>query len=551
MAVRTADPDADLEAALADFRKARRRKRVADIHWIDALYQAYLTALIGGAAVLIGAGFVGDGFLTPDQLHRVAQNGPDWIGVVAATVIAVGLRSGSRGGPIALEHAEVRHVLLAPVDRTTAMRGPAVRQLRFLLFVATITGGVAGLLAAHRFPEADIAWAACGALFALTTMALGYGVALLTSGLRVPSWIASLLGLVLVSWAFADGANAIEGSPTVALGHIALWPLQFNVLGLIAIVVAVGVLLWGLTLIGNVSVEAAERRSTLVGQLRFAATLQDIRTVIVLRRQLAMELPRVRPWLRSRARGIRRFPVWSRGVQGLLRWPAARVARLVLLGAVAGLAARGAWSGTSPLIVVAGLALYIAALDAVESLSQEVDHPTRRNAVPIEAGAIELRHLPVAVVSMLGVCVVAFVAGVVVGPSFEAAEIAAACVVPAALGAVAGATVSVVAGPASASSGGDTWSLMPPEVAGMRLVYRNAWPPAMAIIGIVPILAARTAARHGASAPLTALAAGGAVLLLFVIVCGWVRQREQIHVWWRKQMDAAMPSSREREVADA
>jgi len=51
LAVRTAEPDADLEAALADFRRARRRKRVADVHWIDALYQAYLTALIGGAAV--------------------------------------------------------------------------------------------------------------------------------------------------------------------------------------------------------------------------------------------------------------------------------------------------------------------------------------------------------------------------------------------------------------------------------------------------------------------------------------------------------------------
>jgi len=249
-------------------------------------------------------------------------------------------------------------------------------------------------------------------------------------------------------------------------------------------VVAVVALLWGLALVGNVSVEAAERRSTLVGQLRFAATLQDIRTVIVLRRQLAMELPRVRPWLRTRAKGVRRFPVWTRGLQGLLRWPAARVARLVLLGAVAGLAARGAWSGTSPLIIVAGLALYIAALDAVESLSQEVDHPTRRDAMPVEAGVVELRHLPVAVVAMVGVCVVAFLAGVAAGPSFDAVTIAAACVVPAALGAVAGATVSVVAGPASASSGGDTWSLMPPEVAGMRLVYRNAWPPAMAIIGM-------------------------------------------------------------------
>src|SRR3954466_15518881 len=120
MAVRSAAPDADLEAALVAFRRARRRKRVADIHWIDALYQAYLTALLGGAAVLIGAGFVGDGFLSTSQLDRLTRDGPDWIGLVAAAVVAVGLRSGSRGGPVALERAEVRHVLLAPVDRTTA-----------------------------------------------------------------------------------------------------------------------------------------------------------------------------------------------------------------------------------------------------------------------------------------------------------------------------------------------------------------------------------------------------------------------------------------------
>jgi hypothetical protein len=541
----TADPDADLEGALADFRRMRRRKRLADVHWIDALYQAYLAALLGGAAVLIGAGFVGDGFLTPSQLERLTRDGADWIGLVTAVVVAVGLRSGSRGGPVALEQADVRHILLAPVDRTTAMRGPAVRQLRFLLFVAALTGAVAGVLAAHRLPEEDIVWAACGALFGLTTIALGYGVALCASGLRVPSWLASLLGLGLVTWAVADGANAIEGSPTSAVGRIALWPLDFAPVGAVAILVAAGLVVVGMSLVGNVSVEAAERRSTLVGQMRFAATLQDVRTVIVLRRQLAMELPRLRPWLPVRTHGTHRLPVWSRGIRGLLRWPAARVARLVLLGAVAGLAARGAWNGTSPLIAVSGLALYLAALDAVEPLAQEIDHPTLRNSVPVEGGAIELRHIPVAVVAMVLVCLAAFVAGALAGPSWAAVEIGAACVLPAALGAVGGAVISVVGGAPSHGGGGDTWSLMPPEVAGMRLVYRTAWPPAMAIIGTAPVLAARTAARHGAPAAPVALAAGGGVLVLFILVCGWVRERERVHAWWRAQMDAAMPSRNE------
>jgi hypothetical protein len=199
-------------------------------------------------------------------------------------------------------------------------------------------------------------------------------------------------------------------------------------------------------------------------------------------------------------------------------------------------------------VVVAGLALFVAALDAVEPLAQEIDHPTRRNAVPVEPGAVELRHLPVAVVGMLFVCLVAFGAAVVAGPSVAAVEVAAACIVPAALGAVGGAAVSVVSGAPSAT-GGDTWSLMPPEVAGMRIVYRTGWPPAMAVLGTVPVLVARQAARNGAPAAPAALAAGAFIVLLFVLVCGWIRHRDRVHEWWRAQMEAAMPSSREEEPA--
>jgi hypothetical protein len=99
--------------------------------------------------------------------------------------------------------------------------------------------------------------------------------------------------------------------------------------------------------------------------------------------------------------------------------------------------------------------------------------------------------------------------------------------------------VSVIAG---APSQGDSWSLLPPEVAGMRLAYRTAWPPALAVLGVAPVLVARTVERHDVD-PLTgALAAGAAVLVLFVLVCGWVRVRESIHTWWRTQMEAALPS---------
>src|SRR4029453_5278654 len=79
----------------------------------------------------------------------------------------------------------------------------------------------------------------------------------------------------------------------------------------------------GLRRLGSLSLEAAERRTGLVGQLRFAVTVQDLRTVIVLRRQLAQDRPRNRPWLALPGRN--RFVVWRRGWHGLLRFPVARL----------------------------------------------------------------------------------------------------------------------------------------------------------------------------------------------------------------------------------
>src|SRR5438270_2789852 len=123
------------------------------------------------------------------------------------------------------------------------------------------------------------------------------------------------------------------------LGKLAIWPLKFDPLALFGVAVAVIVPVLALGVVGGTSLEAAERRASLAGQLRFAATLQDIRTVIVLRRQLAQERPRNRPWFRlprPKGDGPRR-PVWRRGWHGILRWPVSRVARLLMLSAVAGL----------------------------------------------------------------------------------------------------------------------------------------------------------------------------------------------------------------------
>ena len=110
--------------ALSAMRKARRRKRIDEVDWLDAMYRVYVTAIVGIVVVLFVSSFVGDNELTASELADFRAHGPAAIGLLAALAIAGGLRSGARGGPLALEPAEVRYVLLAPVERARALRAP-------------------------------------------------------------------------------------------------------------------------------------------------------------------------------------------------------------------------------------------------------------------------------------------------------------------------------------------------------------------------------------------------------------------------------------------
>jgi hypothetical protein len=224
--------------------------------------------------------------------------------------------------------------------------------------------------------------------------------------------------------------------------------------------------------------------------------------------------------------------MWTRGLQGALRWPAARVGRLMLLAVVAGLALRGAWSGTTPLIAVAGVALYLIGLDSVEALGQETDHPSRLETAPHDPGYVHVRHLPAAVALTLVIAVVGAAAAVAVHAQGDQALVAVVCAVPAALGAVAGGAVSVLGGEVSMD---DTWMLVPPEAAGTGLVIRTALPPGLAIAGTLPVLAARHAFDQGQGPVPAAALAGAGVLVLFLLVAGWVLVRHDIQTWWHSE----------------
>src|SRR3954454_2883852 len=283
--------------ALVDLRRARRRRRTSDIDVFEALYRSYLTAVLVGLAILLLSGITGDKPVDAATLHKVKRDGPAAVGLAGAFVVAIGLRSGGRGGPLVIEAADVRHVLLAPVDRTLALRGPAFRQLRFAAFTGAAAGAVAGILAMRRLPGTPAFWVASGAAAAALIAVLAIGAGIAMSGNRIGRIASQALALVVLAWSALDLSRHTATSPLTYLGRLALWPLHVDPLAFFGIAVAVIVPALAVRAVGGTSLEAAERRASLAGQLRFAATLQDVRTVIVLRRQLDQERHRNRPWV--------------------------------------------------------------------------------------------------------------------------------------------------------------------------------------------------------------------------------------------------------------
>jgi hypothetical protein len=435
------------------------------------------------------------------------------------------LRSGAHGGPLALEPADVHVVLLAPVDRRQALLGPALRQIRFAVFVGVVLGVVAGTMASRRLPGTWAGWVAAGATTGAITAAATVGAALLVSGLRAVRW-ASAAALALVAWSTADLLWSRATSPATLLGQLALRPAGVGGepwLGLgCGLVVAVA----GVWLLGGTAIVGAQRRSALLSQIRLAVTLQDVRTVVLLRRLLAQEAPRTRPWLRL-GRRRSRHPVWRRDARGVLRWPAIRIVRLVVLGAVAGAALTVAWRGTVAVVAVAGVALFVAALDAVEGLAQDVDLPVRRDTLPVPSGWLAGQHMVVPLLVMAATGGAGIAAATLAAPGRPglAASIGAATVVPAALGAVCGAVLSVVSEPYDPVAAGAFYE--PELVASTRLLIRIGAAPAVATLGVLPVLAA-TSRSGPAQHPLgqsVGAAAEVTVLLATFVVLGISRGR--------------------------
>jgi hypothetical protein len=473
--------------ALHDLRRARRRNRLADVHWVDALYRVYLAALAAGIFLVFASSRLPDDRLSTTDALDFASWAPAWLGLAFALALGIGARSGGRGGPLVLEAPVVVHELQAPVPRFATLRTPAVKQLRFLVFVGVLVGGIVGEVAARRLPvNVAASIVACAAAFALAALAAS-GLAMIVSGRRIGWFMANVIAAIALAWSAIDIATERATSPATLLAQLAFWPIDVRPVALVGAAVALLLVGVGYLAVGGMSTEAALRRAGLVSQLRFAVTLQDVRTVVLLRRQLSQERPRAQPWFRL-GRGVPMPAPWKRGVQSVLRFPAVRLVRIVLLGGAAGIALGTVWRGVTPMIAVAALALYIAGYDAAESIAQEVDHPTRWESFPMEPGRLLLQHVPVTFAVMVFVVAIAGVTSLVLVPAKVVAALLPVMILPAAAGAAFAAAIG------TAQGAPDTASLigLGPDMMGILLLARLVVPPALVVICLLPMLAAGT-----------------------------------------------------------
>jgi hypothetical protein len=243
--------------------------------------------------------------VTTDELLAKA---PATLGLLMMAAIAVGLRGGAEGGPISVESADVAHLLMAPVDRRMVLIRPISQRMRSVAFGLAVAAGVIGQLVARELEGSRGSWAAAGALFGALVGVAYVAAAVISHALRIHRWLATALGIAGVTWqaiavwsVWADdpGRGKITG-PADAAGGVALWGIRVLGIEIVAVAAVVVAMLIALAVGGRLRIDPLVRRADLVSQLKFAATVQDLRTVVLLLGSGAS--PGARPVLRSTPR---------------------------------------------------------------------------------------------------------------------------------------------------------------------------------------------------------------------------------------------------------
>ena len=548
----------DMAGALRDLRRTRQSRRLGDAEWFDVAYRVYLFALVGLTGVVLASdaidGVVGDGIKTSDLLAR----GPSVVGLIVVLAFGLGLRSGADGGPVAIEVADIRHVLLSPINRRRALLRPVGQRIRSVTFSFAMATAVLGQFVAREVEGSRAAWAAAGALFGAVTGAVFVTSAVIAHVIRLPRWAATAIAAVGLAWQGAaawinwngPSNSPLRFGPANLDGSLAFWGIRQQGIDVVAIAVTLAAIVLSLALCGGLRIEPLARRGSLVTQLRFAATVQDLRTVVMLRRQLRAETLRSTPWggssrtpisERSGSHGSIRSMIWRRGFRSLRRLPASRLARIASLAIVGGVCA--SLTASSSLLFLLGTlaALFLLGMEAIEPLSQEIDRPDITDGLPIERGRLFAYHLVAPAALLVVAAVLGAAAASILEPSHAAAAFAIAlpATLAGAIGPVAGAVLDAPTPIAVADTNimgtpRDTeQSFVPPEFAGFSNAFSTFLPIVLTSLGLVPIVAMRFDPSAG-----TALRATIGVALVFGLLVRWVQRRDRWGVAIRSFFEA-------------
>ena len=174
-------------------RSERRHRYVERLDVMEVLYRVYVGGIFAAIALAVIAGAVNEAPATPAAIEWLRRHGPAVLGLLVALGTMAGLRSGARGGPLAIEAAEVQYVLLAPLRRGAVLRPAALRQLRIGALAGAVLGLVLGNFVFRRLPGSPVEWLACLALFGALVPICVLAAALLASGRRLPPLAAAAI----------------------------------------------------------------------------------------------------------------------------------------------------------------------------------------------------------------------------------------------------------------------------------------------------------------------------------------------------------------------
>jgi len=236
---------ASAESVLRELRRRRAANRHRPRGWELVAWAEVVALLLGYAALGLWL-LVGGPPITGGPLDVVRAHGAAVAGLGVVLLVGLSLRSGLRGGPLAIERGDVQHLLLAPVGRRAVLLSPALRRLGTAAGAGAVAGGVAGLLTAARLPGGSVAWCAAGALAGGLGAALTVAPAMIVSGRRPAERWVNLAWLFLAALSVADVVLGTALAPASWLGLVAVWPLAPDPLAALAVPAVALVALVGL-----------------------------------------------------------------------------------------------------------------------------------------------------------------------------------------------------------------------------------------------------------------------------------------------------------------